>query len=139
SSAWMSVFSTSWIEAVTNAVLSYTISPDSPVGSCDTMSGIVSRTRCATSRMFASGATLMPMNTAILPLKETLKSESSAPSTTLGTTSTRTIAPPDAAVVLLPRQLSELVDRVQIGAGREVDADHLSLGGTDGGEIVVSG
>jgi len=43
-----------------------------PTGSCDWMSGIAARTRCATSRMFASGATLMPMKTASLPLKDTL-------------------------------------------------------------------
>ena len=43
----------------------------------------------------------------------------------------------DGAVLLLEHELLELVDRVQIGAGREVDRDHLALGVADGRDVVV--
>ena len=36
-------------------------------------------------------------------------------------------------------ELLELVDRMQVGGGGQVDADHLALGRADRGEIVVGG
>jgi len=74
SSASTRVLMTSRMEVLMKKVESYTISPVSPAGSCERMSEKAARTRWATSRIFASGATLMPMKTERTPLKATLKS-----------------------------------------------------------------
>ena len=55
-----------------NLVESYTTLPDMPVGNCFWISGTAARTRAATSSKFACGATLMAMNTDLLPLNATL-------------------------------------------------------------------
>ncbi len=62
-----SVLTTSLIELRMNFVESYTISPVMPLGMSAWMSGNALRTRPATSSTLASGATLMPMNTALRP------------------------------------------------------------------------
>ena len=73
-SASTSVCTTSTMDVLMNSVESYTISPVSPAGSCSRIEGNTLRTRSATSRMLASGATLMPTNTERTPLNATLKS-----------------------------------------------------------------
>ena len=45
--------------------------------------------------------------------------------------------PHDCTVLLADDQLPEVLDGVHVGGGRQIDADHLALGGTDGRDVVV--
>ena len=45
----------------------------------------------------------------------------------------------DRAVDLLDHEIAEFLGRMQAGRGRQVDLDHLALGGADAGDVIVGG
>ncbi len=49
------------------------------------------------------------------------------------------LQPHDRAVALRDHQVAELADRVKVGPGAQVDADHLPLAGAERGQVVVGG
>ena len=71
---------------------------------------------------FASGATLMPMNTAVASAERGREVVVLRAQNDVGDV----LQADDRAVLLPDRELLEFVDRVQTGAGGQVDADHLA-------------
>jgi hypothetical protein len=97
------------------------------------MRSISACSRLATSISFAPTSGQTPRYTPSLTLCLATRSGSSAPSSTLATSLSRTTAP--AAVG--DDQVVELPGRPQVGVGQHVDLDLVPLRLPDGGDVVV--